>query len=59
MIKINVLRKCGHIERLTYSLGVTDLNLEKQRIKEQQKICLECLIRKRDYEIEQHRAMID
>ncbi len=59
MIKINVLRKCGHLERLTYSLGVTDLQLETQRIKEHQKLCLNCLTNKRDIEIEQHRAFVE
>ncbi len=58
MIEINVLRKCNHLEKLTFSLGVTNMQIEIQRKKQQEKICLDCLTRKYEYEIEMRRREI-
>lgn len=58
MIKVNVLRKCGHLERFAMSIGVTDIQIEEQRLKQRRKFCLECLTRKFRYKIEAHKREI-
>lgn len=58
MHKVNVLRKCGHLETFAMSLGVTGVQIEKQRQKQQEKLCLICLTTNLHREIEQHRKGI-
>lgn len=58
MIKMNVLRKCGHLECVALSMGCTVLQVETQRIVQQEKICLECLTKRCAVDIEKHKTAL-